>query len=829
MVKNKFLYVICCKIHKVHQLDKFIQSVWGDKPLTDEMKLFVGKVHTYYQALEKIAEKKTEKSEEELKLSEERFRNMIEAAQDIFYTTDKDGNYTYVNEFGVEKLGFPLNELLTKNYTQLIREDYVKTVKSFYFKQVMAKQKFSYLEFPIITKSGFELWVGQNVQLSYSGGEYNGTQAVVRDITVSKKATEDLKISEERFRNLIQNSLDVITVLDEQGNIMYDSFSVYTQFGYEKPLIGSSVFDFFHPDDLERAKEQFAKHIHIKGITEPMEYRFRTPSGDWRHVEIIGNNLLHDPSIKGIVINSRDITERKKFEKALVESEERFRKLVQYSTDITTVIKADGTIIYESPSFFRLFGYSESLIGKNVFNFLHAEDIQKAMTELGRAIQMGGVSDPIEFRFKTASGDYKYIETIGNNLLTEPSIEGIVLNSREITERKKVEKELVRAKNQAVAAAQAKSDFLSNMSHEIRTPMNAIVGFTNLLIEKGFDKEVMEYLFSIKYSADNLLFVINDILDFSKIESGKISFESIDFNVHELLEDSLKIFKSKADEKGLELKLDNNKDVPQMLVGDPFRLNQILINLIGNAIKFTNKGYVEVSMKTVSTSNNKTNIAFTVKDTGIGIAKDKHGIVFESFNQGYTDISRKFGGTGLGLAITKNLTQLQGGKISLSSTVKVGSAFTVELPFTISTKKVSHRDNDEVGQEKNLSGLRILVVEDNKMNQFVAKQIIEKWNATTTMANNGSEAIQILTVSNFDLVLMDLQMPEMSGYQATEFIRSKSTTVLNPAIPIIALTADAFSETKRKVFEAGMDDFVTKPFNQEELYSKIIKHIRNIK
>ncbi len=378
-------------------------------------------------------------------------------------------------------------------------------------------------------------------------------------------------------------------------------------------------------------------------------------------------------------------------------------------------------------------------------------------------------------------------------------------------------------------ASQAKSDFLSNMSHEIRTPMNAIVGFTNLLIEKGFDKEVMEYLFSIKYSADNLLFVINDILDFSKIESGKISFESIDFNVHELLEDSLKIFKSKADEKGLELKLDNNKDVPQMLVGDPFRLNQILINLIGNAIKFTNKGYVEVSMKTVSTSNNKTNIAFTVKDTGIGIAKDKHGIVFESFNQGYTDISRKFGGTGLGLAITKNLTQLQGGKISLSSTVRVGSAFTVELPFTISTKKVSHRDNDEVGQEKNLSGLRILVVEDNKMNQFVAKQIIEKWNATTTMANNGSEAIQILTVSNFDLVLMDLQMPEMSGYQATEFIRSKSTTVLNPAIPIIALTADAFSETKRKVFEAGMDDFVTKPFNQEELYSKIIKHIRNIK
>lgn len=893
------------------------------------------------------------KAEEKLKLSEEKFRNLIEAARDIFFTTDADGNYTYVNEMATYKLGYSAEELLGLHFTKIVRADYVKRVKIFYYRQILRKIPFSYLEFPVISKSGEQFWVGQNAQLLFSNNQYVGVQAVARDITAVKNAIDNLAKNEERFRNLIQNSMDVITVLDEYGRIKYDSFSRYTQFGYEKSLNGTDVFSYFHPDDVERAKAEFKKGLMSNGVSEPIELRFKAADNTWRHIEIIGNNLIHEPSIQGIVINSRDITERKKAEQSLIESEQRFRNLVQYSSDVTTVINPDGTITYESPSFYRLFGYEELLVGRNVFEFIHPDDIEYTRQELKRGLEKGGVSDPIELRFRAPDGSWKYIEAIGNNLLNEPTINGIVINSREITERKKVEfalaefnsrlsaiiestsnvifaidreyryiafnkahkqiikalygenievgqivfinkeiaahdaellkynfdkslagekvnyihatgdksfyyeismnpirsktgdiigvavfsqdvtekkkaeEELLRAKNEAVAAAEAKSDFLSNMSHEIRTPMNAIIGITDLLIEKKFDEETSEYLNSVKYSADNLLVIINDILDFSKIESRKILFENIDFNLHERINELHNIFKHKADEKNIILKTVLDIDVPEIVKGDPYRLNQIIFNLVGNAIKFTFKGYIKIHLSKLSSDTEFDILRISVEDTGIGIPKNKQESVFESFTQAYTDTSRRFGGTGLGLAITKNLTVLQGGKIYLVSDTDKGTTFTVEMPFRKATNKFIKRQALDNINEKNLEGLRILLVEDNKMNQFVAKQIIAKWNAEIVIADNGKEAIDFLSREDFDLVLMDLQMPEMSGYQATSQIRSKNTTVKSPAIPIIALTADAFAETKLKVFEAGMNDFVTKPFNQDELYLKIVKHVQS--
>lgn len=405
-------------------------------------------------------------------------------------------------------------------------------------------------------------------------------------------------------------------------------------------------------------------------------------------------------------------------------------------------------------------------------------------------------------------------------------VTGVAIFTVDITDKKQAENEIHISKNKALHAAKAKSEFLSNMSHEIRTPMNAILGLSECLLKEEMSANARDFVNSIKYSAENLLNIINDILDLSKIESGKIKLEKIDFDIYQCLYEIKATFQHKTESKGLYLHLNIAKDVPKIINGDPYRLNQILYNLIGNAIKFTEVGGIDINVHLFEKTNDAYSISFEVKDTGIGIPKSKQNEIFESFTQAGPDTSRKFGGTGLGLTITKNLIELQHGTIDLISEPKKGSSFLVKLSFS-KRKPISKAKEDIIDLVNiDLSNYKFLLVEDNKMNQFVTTQIFKHWKNEIQIVNNGKEAISHLTKKNdYDLILMDLQMPEMDGFETCRFIRNQPEIIKNNKIPILALTADAFDDTKTNALNAGMNDFVTKPYKVEILLSKIFKHL----
>ncbi|MEM8898516.1 MAG: ATP-binding protein [Bacteroidota bacterium] len=401
--------------------------------------------------------------------------------------------------------------------------------------------------------------------------------------------------------------------------------------------------------------------------------------------------------------------------------------------------------------------------------------------------------------------------------------EKILERTKEIEDSKQ---ELIVAKEAAESATKAKSEFLSNMSHELRTPMNAVVGITNLLLSGDPRSDQQEYLKTLLASAEQLLGLINDILDFSKIETGAISFESIDFNLAQLLDDVERVMKFKAEEKELNLSFSVDKGTPTWLKGDYFRLKQVFINLIGNAVKFTDKGGVKVLAAPEfpdSLSNDPISIKFQVIDTGVGIAKDKLGTIFEQFSQENESITRKFGGTGLGLSITQQLIVMQGGKIWVESELGKGSTFLFTLPFVTGKPKEAEKKEaiKESGAADTLKGLRVLVAEDNKINRFVISKFMDTWQIDYELAENGKIAVEKISDGIFDLVLMDLQMPEMDGLEATRQIRAISEPYFQQ-LPIIALTASVVQDVKEQAINAGMNDFATKPFIPAEL-SKIIQ------
>jgi signal transduction histidine kinase/ligand-binding sensor domain-containing protein/ActR/RegA family two-component response regulator len=395
---------------------------------------------------------------------------------------------------------------------------------------------------------------------------------------------------------------------------------------------------------------------------------------------------------------------------------------------------------------------------------------------------------------------------------------------QEVIERQRAEAEMERGKLAAEAATHSKSEFLANMSHEIRTPMNGILGMTELALELSANEEQREYLVLARSSAESLMTIINDILDFSKIEAGKLDLDQVDFNLRRSLDDVISIMAVSGRERGISLGRDVSRDVPETIIGDPGRLRQILVNLVGNALKFTEKGEVLVRVETESLTEEHVCLRFTVKDTGIGIPPDKQQTIFQAFTQADGSTTRKYGGSGLGLAISSQLVNLMAGRITVESECGKGSAFAFTASFkrTYAALLASAPDSKlltSANHEEQLTGtpLRILLAEDNLVNQRLARRVLEKRGHSVEVATTGTQAISILARQSFDLVLMDVQMPEMNGLEATAAIRKKELGD-DSHIPIIAMTAHAMKGDRERCLQAGMDGYLTKPLKVAELY-----------
>lgn len=654
---------------------------------------------------------------------------------------------------------------------------------------------------------------------------------------LKEKAEQKSAIAKElsdRISAVVNNIQEIVFQTDAAGRWTYlnPAFERISGFTVAECL-GKSFTEIVYPGDLDFSKKKFQDLLNRNQTTAQFTLRFLTKDFEIRWAEaFITFEKDEFGAFKGASGLLNDITKRYEAEEKLKKTNLNLAEAQELARLGSWEYRAENLREgYWTDEVYKILGIEKraefNLPVEELYRNASPSNAKKAEELINRCLKTGEAG---EVRYKVSpGGKEKWLLLRAKPEFNEAqNVTRLVGTLLDITQQIEIEKELTQAKRTAEKALAAKSEFLSNMSHEIRTPMNAIMGLTNLLMqEEDISDDIMENLKLIGYSAENLLVLINDILDYSKIEANKIEFEKIEFNLRDVIEKLLRTMRLKAEEKGLNLRCTIDSSIPESLMGDPYRLNQILMNLLSNALKFTKKGKVEIEVSQLSSDGKKVNLKFEVKDTGIGISKEKQERIFDSFTQANSETTRSFGGTGLGLAISKRLVQLQGGKIELQSELGEGSCFSIYINYKLGEGDVNKPSvqKNQATMASNFENIKMLVAEDNMVNQKLLQQICKQWHLDPIFVEDGKLAIDKCLEEEFDIILMDLQMPKINGFEATERICNDESS-LNRKTPIIALTADAFQETKNKVMKSGFTGYVGKPYKAEELKETILNSLQ---
>ena len=644
--------------------------------------------------------------------------------------------------------------------------------------------------------------------------------------------TASLKESELRYRVLVEQAQDIIYNVDEEGYFRYVNTIGIHKFGYtEDGIIGKRYIEFIPEEDIPKEFEYYT-NVKEEGLkSDYHEFRVKSKNGE---IIWLGQNVNRVENEDGsfyFTVVARDITKRKYTEKALElaklkmqKSEVKYRSIIENMDLGLMEVDNNGKILMVYDKFNEMLGYeSGELIGKPANETLLVEGFKEVLEEED-ANRKEGKNGVYEVKIKRKDGEEIWVLISGAPFYNEKGeVAGSIGVHYDITDRKKLEEELEIARRKAVKAQQAEKAFLANMSHEIRTPLNAIIGMSHLLMDTKLDEEQQDYLEALSSSTDILKSLISDILDISKIDAGSLDVQHKAFDIHKSIDQLITTFSLQVKDQEIAYTSEIDPKLDYMVYSDPQLLNQVLLNLLSNAQKFTKEGRVDLSVKIVDETAERVTLKFGVKDTGIGIYKEDLQIIFNEFKQANAEIRNKYGGTGLGLSISNQLTKLLGGELKVDSTVGQGSNFY----FTLNLKKAKGKIEtiSAIGkiEKLDIENNKILIVEDNKMNLKYITSLLKKWKLEYEVCTNGQEACDLTDVKKFDLIFMDLQMPIMDGFEATQVIRSRNNQ--NKGIPIVALTASTFLSKKRLALKAGMSDFLSKPFTPNQLFEMISKFL----